>query len=170
MELKVFKGCVPGKDWGRGNGWEHCGTPVLQPCHALWSTAVVSANGRVSPCFGTFYAGDDMGHIDPAELATSGFRNVWNNERYRLARGFFRARHGDIEERKHVCFDCPNTTLWERWRQHRAAEGTEDDFDMQCGTNDTWNYFWNRRLAGAPRLHAMSTENPTQVLRLPVEP
>jgi MoaA/NifB/PqqE/SkfB family radical SAM enzyme len=157
IELRTYKGCIPGEEWGKGEPWAFCGEPKPIPCHVLWTTAVIAADGGVAPCNGTFYTADDMGRIDLGALEQTSFRAIWNNERFLLARRFFRfGRHAGGAERDHVCFDCPNTILWERWIAHRMARRDPEDFEIGFTTHDTWNYFWNRRPPGALRHHAAS--------------
>jgi pyruvate-formate lyase-activating enzyme len=153
--LHIFKGCMPGEDWDHTQQWGFCTDPKPQyPCAALWTTFVVAADGGVPPCNGTFYGADDMGHLDPDTFGAAGFHAVWNNERFQLARRFFHAREGTDVERQHVCFDCPATIGWERWRAHRAAGRDDNTFTCGFTTNDAWNYFWNRRPPNALRTHA----------------
>lgn len=150
--LRVFKGCVPGPEWGRDEPWRFCIEPQRLPCAHLWTSGVIAADGGVQPCHGTFYREDDMGRIDPAALEGSSFRAIWNNERYQLARRFFRAREGSEVERRHVCFDCPAAVAWDRWKRHVRAGGDFGSFVLGYTTNDAWNYFWNRRVKTAPHL------------------
>jgi len=152
MPLTVFKGCTPGGDWDRDGNWSFCIDPGVEPCAALWAIATVAADGGLAPCSGTFYREDDMATIS-VEALRGGFRAVWNGERHRLARGFFRAREGDAEARRQVCFECPSTVTWSRWQEHRAAGGDRDSFAIGFTTNDAWNYFWNRRPDEAARAH-----------------
>jgi len=154
VSLTLYKGCMPGGEWDDGGRWKFCLEPSTVACSALWTLAVVAADGGVAPCNGTFYREDDMGRIDPSSLEGMGFRSVWNNERYQLARRFFRARKGSEEERNHVCFDCPSTVLWDRWRRHLEAGLDPAAFAIDITTSDVWNYFWNRQPAYAARAHA----------------
>jgi len=155
MNLRLFKGVVPGRDWDREGKWQYCVGPIPVPCIFLWGTAVVSSDGGVLPCRGAFYREDDMGQIalDPDELGESTFRSVWNGRRFQNARRFYRARQGAAEEERHICFNCPNTVMFERWREHRARGGSRADFDVGYTLNDIWNYFWNRRPHVALRRH-----------------
>jgi MoaA/NifB/PqqE/SkfB family radical SAM enzyme len=154
MSLRVFKGCVPGPDWDGGQRYAYCGDPIPLPCTWLWTTAVVAANGGIAPCNGTFYSGDDIGYLDPDDLARHSFRDVWNNERFQLARRFFIRRDGTPAEREHVCFECPTTKMWERRQEHVRTWGSPIGFTPGITTNDAWNYFWSRRGAKAARRHA----------------
>jgi hypothetical protein len=147
MNLLSFKGTVPGADWDVGGEWYHCVEPREMACASLWALAVVNNDGGVAPCNGTFYREDDMGTlaVRPGDLGASSFRSVWNGPRFQAARGFYRQRIGSPDTREHVCFNCPQTIIHERWRRHVTAGGSRATFDVGYTTNDAWNYFWNRR-------------------------
>lgn len=152
MSLRVFKGVVPGEEWGKDASFEFCVNPIPVPCIFLWGTALVSSDGGCAPCRGAFYPEDDMGRIAvrPGEPGAATFREVWNGPRYQTARRFFRDRETTGAERERICHDCPNTIMWERLRNHIAAGSSADRFDVGYGTNDIWNYFWNRRPSNRP--------------------
>lgn len=143
MPLRIFKGVVPGEDWDTAGRFDYCVAPMPLPCIWLWGTALVSTDGGVLACRGGFQSADDMGRlaVRPAELGAARFRDVWNGPRFRAARGFYRRRDGDPT---HVCFDCPNTRMWERWKAHYVAGGTKETFDPGFTLNGIWNYFWDR--------------------------
>jgi hypothetical protein len=42
----------------------------------------------------------------------------------------------------------------QRWKEHEEAGRGAETFDVGFGTNEIWNYFWDRRPASAIRLHA----------------
>src|SRR6185295_983819 len=130
-----------------------CSSPVPLPCIFLWGTAVVSTDGGVLACRGAFQGADDMGRIAvaPGELESARFRDVWNSPRFQSARRFYRRREGDAAEREHICFECPNTRMWERWKTHHAAGGTRDTFDTGYTLNGIYTYFWDRARAGTTR-------------------
>jgi pyruvate-formate lyase-activating enzyme len=155
MELRMFKGVVPGEDWDTARQFEYCVAPIPTPCIFLWSVGVVSTDGGVLPCRGAFRAADDMGRLaaTPSELGAARFRDVWNGPRFAAARRFYRRRQGGAEARTHICFECPNTVMWERWKAHRAGGGARDTFDIGYTLNGIWNYFWTRgrNPAGAAR-------------------
>lgn len=155
MQLRMFKGVVPGDDWDSARQFEYCVAPIPAPCIFLWSIGVVSTDGGVLPCRGGFRADDDMGRLaaTPGELGAVRFRDVWNGPRFTAARQFYRRREGDAAARGHICFDCPNTQMWERWKAHRAGGGARDTFDIGYTLNGIWNYFWTRgrKPAGAAR-------------------
>jgi Radical SAM superfamily/Iron-sulfur cluster-binding domain len=147
MGVRVFKGVVPGKEWGKDTEFEFCVSPVPTPCIFLWGTAFLNSDGGCAPCRGTFYADDDIGTLaaSPGAPGASSFAEIWNGSRYRAARALFQARGGDAAARRSPCFDCPNTIMWERWKEHRAAGGEPQSFDAGFGLNEMWNYFWQRR-------------------------
>jgi len=151
MEFLPFKGQVPGEEWGMGDGWHFCHEPRPMPCVSLWAIAVVHNDGGVAPCNGTFYREDDLGRlaIRPGELGAASFREVWNGPRFQAGRRFFSSRRGSAEEREIVCFNCPNTRSYEEWMKHRIRGGAPESFRIRYGTNEIWNYFWNRRPASA---------------------
>lgn len=152
MEFLAFKGQVPGAEWGVGGEWEFCHQPRSMPCASLWSIAVVHSDGGVAPCNGTFYREDDLGHlaVRPTDLGAQSFRAAWNGPPFQTARRFYRTRTGSEEERRLVCFDCPQTILFHDWLGHLAQGGERATFHARYGTNDAWNYFWNRRPIASP--------------------
>jgi hypothetical protein len=138
---------VVGKEWDPASPHKFFWYPTPPArCRFLWQDAVVHNDGGVAPCCGTFYKEDDVGHlaISPADLGSASFRDVWNGAGFRQARQFYRARGGSADSRKHVCFDCPLTKIWEQWQRHRAS-GSLEPFTTEFGTNDCFNYFWDRR-------------------------
>jgi len=159
MEFLAFKGQIPGAEWDPGSEWHFCHEPQPMACASLWAVAVVHNDGGVAPCNGTFYREDDLGHlaVRPDELGARTFAEVWNGPRYRAARRFFSSRTGSEEEQRIVCFDCPNTLVYHAWVGHLILGGTREAFRSPYGTNDAWNYFWNRRPRSArPPLRAAS--------------
>lgn len=68
-------------------------------CYRPWQEAVVNWNGSVSPCC-LFY--DE--HFDFGNVFTDGFKSVWNNEKYRQARGLIKS--GKAEDKTLVCWQC----------------------------------------------------------------
>jgi hypothetical protein len=151
MDFAVNKGWVVGPEWNPESPYRFFWYPSPpEPCRFLWHQAVVNNDGGVAPCCGTFYHEDDMGRlaIAPGELgAATRFAEIWNGDRFRTARALFRERSGGADARALACFECPVTKTWERWGVHRARGGTLADFDPGYGTNDCFNYFWDRRPA-----------------------
>jgi hypothetical protein len=151
MEIAVSKGWLIGPDWDPDGAAVDPEVAPPMPCPFLWQQAVVDNDGGVAPCCGTFYAEDDMGRMSAAsgDGGASTFREVWNNERYQTARRFFRSRTGSPAEREHVCFACPVTVEFERFRAHVAAGRPAADFRSAANLHDGFNYFWSRRPATA---------------------
>lgn len=156
MELVVEKGWVVGEEWGPDSPYQYFKNPEPGRCDFLWTRAVVNNDGGVAPCCGSFYKEDDMGRFDHATHGQRAFRAVWNGPRFQAARRFYRHRPdasaADASERAHICYDCPATVMWSRWQAHAAAGGTRETFEPGFRTNDGFNYFWNRRPAGATRV------------------
>ena len=136
MEIAVSKGWVVGPEWKSADDLQfYLGNPQPFPCLFLWQFAVVNNDGGVAPCCGAFYREDDMG-----TLAGASFRDVWNGQRFREARRLYRDRAGaSAASRSSICYDCPITTLWERWREHLALGGTPEAFRNDTTFNDGYN-------------------------------
>jgi organic radical activating enzyme len=152
MEIAIEKGWVVGEEWDREGTWHYAMGEVQPfPCLFLWHTAVVNNDGGVAPCCGTFYREDDMGQLSlgDGDGGAATFAEVWNGPRFQQARRLFRARSGSAETRKTICYECPTTIVWERWREHRAARRDPRSFTPGYTANDNFNYFWNRRPPGA---------------------
>jgi hypothetical protein len=147
MEISVDKGWVVGEEWDRSGGFAYFANPRAYRCPFLWRHAVVNADGGVAPCCGTFYKEDDRGQLaaGPGTTGIGSFREVWNNDKFALARRFFDSRTGTDADRQDVCFDCPITVSFEGLKRHRAAGGWRADFRVPYSTNDCFNYFWDRR-------------------------
>ena len=144
MEIAVTKGWTVGEEWNPLS--EHrffwYPTPPAR-CRFPWQDAVVHNDGGVAPCCGTFYEEDDVGRMTVAagDGGAPDFAALWNGEKMVQARALFRDRQlaGAAD---HVCTECPITVIWDRWQHHLA---TGAPFEPGFGTNDCFNYFWNRR-------------------------
>jgi pyruvate-formate lyase-activating enzyme len=147
IDIEYVKGWVVGKEWDRGGTLKFFVDPHPARCDFLWQFAVVNNDGGVAPCCGTFYREDDMGQIalNPAAIGASTFREVWNGPQFQQARKLYLARTGPEAVRRSVCFDCPQTVMWERWQRHVATGGTRECFDPGYTMNDHFNYFFARR-------------------------
>jgi organic radical activating enzyme len=147
MEIYVSKGWVTGPEWKPAGPWRFYNQPRAFRCLFLWHYAVVNSDGGVAPCCGTFHREDDMGRVAVAGdgVGATTFREVWNGPRFRAARALYRSRSGPPAVRDTICFDCPVTVTWERFRAHRAARRPSASFVPDYTDNDTWNYFWSRR-------------------------
>lgn len=151
MPISVEKGWVVGEEWERGGFFQFKDEIRPFPCLFLWNQAVVNSDGGISPCCGTFYREDDMGElplVPEAGRATS-FRDVWNGERFQQARAMYQRPRAESSATDHVCYNCPATIVWDRWRRYEEAGGDPATFDPGVTPNDGFNYFWNRRPPGA---------------------
>jgi hypothetical protein len=168
MAAELGMAFVPEKGWVIGDEWDPDGRYVYYSdprpfaCVQLWNYAVVNNDGGVAPCCGSFYREDDVGRLAaaPGDGGAPTFRDVWNGPALRRARDLFRAREGDEGARRSICFDCPQTVIWERWQHHWTGGGTAETFRPGYGVNDIFMYFWNRR-----RLH-----RPVGLPERPAEP
>jgi pyruvate-formate lyase-activating enzyme len=151
MDIAVSKGWQTGEEWDNGGQYNFFSAAIPFPCLFLWHYGVVNTDVGVAPCCGSFYPEDDMGKlsIEPGELGAKTFREVWNGERFQTARRLFSSRTGPREVQKSICYSCPVTTTWERWRNHRLIGKHPWDFVVGYSENDTWNYFWSRRAAAS---------------------
>ena len=149
MEFALEKGWVVGDEWDPDGRYCYFSDPRPFPCIALWEYAVVNNDGGVAPCCGSFYREDDVGQL--ASATSDGartFRDVWNGAALQRARGFYSSRTGDDDARRSICFDCPQTVIWDRWQHHWMGGGTEETFRPGFGVNDIFMHFWRRRGAG----------------------
>jgi organic radical activating enzyme len=147
MEIAVEKGWVVGEEWDTAGKWSFSMKPFPMPCVYLWQYGVVNNDGGVSPCCGTFYREDDVGRLSvkPGDGGAATFREVWNGERFQAARRLYHSRSGPAEVRESICYDCPQTVIYEDLQQHLAQGGLGGDFVPRFTINDIFNYFWTRR-------------------------
>ena len=147
MEFALEKGWVVGDEWDPDGRYCYFSDPRPFPCMALWQYAVVNNDGGVAPCCGSFYHEDDVGRLaaDAASGGAASFREVWNGPALRRARGFYTRREGDEAARRSICFDCPQTVMWDRWQHHLFGGGSPETFRSGYGINDIFMYFWGRR-------------------------
>lgn len=131
------------------------GTP--KPCFFLWERAVVNPDGRVAPCCGTYFAEHDYGtvgaagangepSVDLTELASSSFRDVWNNEKFRASRRMFKSRSSTPAwARDLICYECPAVTGFEKFRSHMDSGQEASSFVWPYGPSAGWNFFFKHR-------------------------
>lgn len=74
---------------------------IKKNCHFLWATSVINWNGSVSPCCAIYNEGEDFGNAFEA-----GFRKIWNNPKYRLARKAISTKNPNLPI---VCKNCLKT-------------------------------------------------------------
>ena len=92
--------------------------------------------------------------VQPAELGARRFRDIWNNNSSNSPAAFYLLALGRRRARKQICFECPNTVLWEDYQRHRAAGGTLKNFAIHHSNNDVVNFFWSRHPKRGARLAA----------------
>ena len=159
MEFALSKGWVAGEDWDKNNEFLALFPARKQApahCYFLWQQAVINSEGGVAPCCGAYYKEDDFGllgsemSVPLSELASSSFREIWNNEQFRAARALFRDRaRASALAKSLICYDCPVTVGFERYRQHRAQGLPQDRFESGFNPVDGFNYFFDRKPARA---------------------
>ncbi len=159
MTLMVSKGWVAGPDWDTKGEYNGDFKPEPGRCGFLWDHAVVHNDGGVAPCCATFYKEDDFGSVaaavaarrEPAvpasALATASFRDVWNNPDFQSARRMFADRPGGAGRGDLVCYDCPVTATWRRYREHVSEGRPASAFAVDEAFNGGFNYFFSRRPA-----------------------
>ena len=69
-------------------------------CSWLWTQASVNWDGSVSPCCDLYDSSLDFG-----SLANRPFKEVWNNEKYRVSRRF--SSKGKVGGSRTICMECP---------------------------------------------------------------
>jgi MoaA/NifB/PqqE/SkfB family radical SAM enzyme len=148
VDFACSKGFVVGTDWDPTGRYpftfEARPGRRVEPCHFLWERAVVHPDGSVAPCLGAFSTDDDFGHLDGRS-----FRAVWNGARFQAARHLYRRRPPAEHSARLICANCPQTTLWHDYRDHRGAGGSQAAFRPALTAHMGWNYFF-ARIPSAP--------------------
>lgn len=90
---------------GKLTGEEYNGEKAY-PCSWPWRQAVVNWDGQVVTCCGSFETEHDMG-----DVLDRPFAEVWNGEKYRLARRSFKKKLNDAQAKGNPCADCPGFML-----------------------------------------------------------
>src|SRR4029077_12067207 len=104
---------------------------------------------------------DDMGRISAdGGSGAATLREVWNGERFRLARRFFGQRQASPDEQQHICYGCPAKIDHELYVA-ALVRGMKELWQSRFNSNERYNYFWNRRLVhrapDADRQHVQSS-------------
>lgn len=138
---------VEGGDWdpeGKFKYWHRKAT-APKPCWFLWQYAVVHNEGGVAPCCGTFYEEDDFGRLSlrSGSDGAKSFRDVWNSENFRLARGNF--KKGARSSGGSVCEQCPVTQTFHDMHDHLDAGKPLENFVSRFTPDDGHRYFFRRR-------------------------
>ncbi len=84
---------------------EHFKRPQEAICNWLWEAIVINPNGSVSPCCSVEDEKDDFGNIFQQP-----FREIWDNEKYRMARRYIRDKIKAKEE-NNICIGCRHLGL-----------------------------------------------------------
>ena len=152
MTYSVNKGWIPGEDWGRGE-YEFLGAGRARRCNFLWERAVVQNDGGVAACCGSFYREDDFGGVGAGEsgLDASSFRKVWNNQKFREARGLFGKDGRGEAGAGSLCYECPATLMWDEYLAHVRAGGAPMTYTSRFSSNDGFNFFLGRAPEGTDR-------------------
>lgn len=145
---------APTKGWVAGEGWDPDGEfnfplgvpPLAARCKFLWGYATVNNDGGVSSCPACFYEKDDFGSV-----ASSAFKDVWNNKTFQNARQLFHSGKSDQDRERIICDGCPQTLTWQEFQTHRAQGRSKSSFRASYTTNDWFNYFFSRRPASQPQ-------------------
>jgi hypothetical protein len=75
-----------------------------RPCAWHYSYSAINANGSVSACCATYNESLDFGLLQPGTVS---FRDVWNNNLYRKARGVFANKPvPGLENVENLCLHC----------------------------------------------------------------
>jgi MoaA/NifB/PqqE/SkfB family radical SAM enzyme len=143
MDIDISKGWVAGPEWDPDGPFKFFAAPTADGCTFLWQRAVVSVDGGVAPCCGTFYKEDDFGSV-----AEKSFREVWNNESFQEARKLFKSRQGSEKGKSLICYDCPETLTREDYLRHLAEGRDRESFRGRFTSNDGFGHFFNRRPGG----------------------
>ena len=150
VEFHVSRGRVVGADWDpdeRVIPHDHI-SPI--PCHTLFHTAVVYADGSVAACRGTFYPQDDVGRVAAdGRPGTATFREVWSGAGLQTARRLFRERATTPQTRESVCLECPTLLDWHRYVEHVSSGGTALDWMPAYDSNQRYNYSGAARVGRA---------------------
>ncbi len=170
MEIAISKGWVIGPDWDQKREFAFSSDPSPERCSFLWERAIIHNDGGVAPCCGTFYQEDDFGKLrgEPSvalsALDSKSFREVWNNEQFQTARGMYQRRDGSAGARGLICYDCPQTIIWENFQRHTAEGGTKANFVPDVDSNFGFNYFYNRKPERAR--NGQSAPSPADIIPL----
>lgn len=147
VKFAATKGWVAGEAWDPNDEFQFpSGAPPLpERCKYLWTYAIVNNDGRVAPCSACFYETDDFGSV-----ASSAFKEVWNNKDFQEARRLFGSQESSSHGKSLVCHDCPQTLTWDEYQAHRAQGLPKSSFRSSYTTNDWFNYFFSRRPVRQP--------------------
>lgn len=75
-------------------------------CNWPWEAIVINPNGSVSPCCSVEDEKDDFGNIFQQP-----FNEIWNNEKYRVARKYIKDKEINQHRNSNICINCPQLGL-----------------------------------------------------------
>lgn len=70
-------------------------------CNWPWETIVINPNGSISPCCSVEDEKDDFGNI-----FGQSFKEIWNNEKYRIARRYIKDKKLPSDLERNICVGC----------------------------------------------------------------
>ena len=85
---------------------KHFKEPQRAGCNWLWEAVAINPNGSVSPCCSVEDEKDDFGSVFQQP-----FKEIWNNERYRKARGYIKHRNAAEPESDNICLKCRHSGM-----------------------------------------------------------
>lgn len=80
--------------------------PQEEVCNWPWEAIVINADGSVSPCCSVEDEKDDFGNIFQQP-----FKEIWNNEKYRVARRYIREKKINPERDSNICINCQHSGM-----------------------------------------------------------
>jgi len=81
--------------------YEHFKPPQEAMCNWPWEAVVINPNGSVSPCCSVEDEKDDFGNIFQQP-----FMEIWNNEKYRMARKYIKDKKIIQSKDDNICIHC----------------------------------------------------------------
>ncbi len=85
---------------------EHFKPSQDKTCNWPWEAIVINPNGSVSVCCSVEDEKDDFGNI-----FKNSFRDIWNNEKYRIARRYIKEREAIDTVNNNICIGCRHLGL-----------------------------------------------------------
>lgn len=86
--------------------YNHFKSPLELFCNWPWEAIAINPNGSVSPCCSVEEEKDDFGNVFDEP-----FEELWNDEKYQIARNYIRDRNQNIASDRHVCVGCRHLGL-----------------------------------------------------------
>ena len=93
------------RETGEHRGEQYNGEKAYN-CSWPWRQSVINWDGSVATCCGSFEEREDMDNV-----LDKPFKEVWNSEKYRLARRSFKKKLTDEQAEDNPCATCPGFML-----------------------------------------------------------